>query len=957
MSAADHSDLRSSLVDDALAQSERHPPLEGDGLKAPDEECIATPPENDTEARQDQPQHPRDAGDDAGPPPIDDAAGPPPPHGEKAKAAQTPTEVRLALYHAGYKPLPLSGKNPDINGRGWQLRRLETNPADIKMWAKTWPEATNTGVLTKLTPALDLDIYDVDAAEAAEALVKDFFEDQRVPVRIGKPPKRAILFRTDAPFKKIRRIFTDPAGHEHAIEFLCDGQQLVVDGIHPDTNAPYRWHGGVPGLEVARDQLPSIDAVKAEELVDKIEKMLTDKFGLTLALKKRKFTNKATGKTYETADEGELIDCILKGASIHDSLLSLAGKYAYSGRFAGPNERDAIIEQLREFMQGSKAKTTDPVRWQKRFNEIPGIVDYVLGCREKRKGEEAEAAVKAAEDEAQAKEDEAQPFGPQHPPPPDEGPPLAAYEDEAGRGAASRPTIRVVAGMLDILATQAETALIAAGAEIFQRGSVLARPARTELPASDNRKTLAAVFSVLNRPRMVDELSKVAIFERAKDNCWVAADPPEKVADILLSRHGGWRLRHARGIINAPTLRSDGSLITQPGLDEATGYYLALASDFHLPPVSERPARSEAEAALKLLEGLLEEFPFLDDGGVSRSVALSALMTPIARSAMPVAPMHGVSAPGIGTGKSYLVNLAAVIATGYDCPVAFFGTSVEELEKKLNGLLLAGVPIISIDNVQRQLHNELLCQACERPLLSLRKLGKSDNFMTQNGACMYATGNNLLLAGDMIRRVLLSTMDAGVERPEQRKFKGDPVAAVHANRGLYIATVLTIIRAYLAAGRPKEQTPLGSYAEWCKFVREPLIWLGKADPAKSQETVREADPVLGALTDVMQGWEREIGLHVPNTALDVKTLAMSDSQPVSGETGAVRKERQRLREEFRDALIRVAGERGEIDTARLGTWLRSHRDRIVAKRVFVNIAPPRTVARWQLMPKEERRAG
>src|SRR6516162_889871 len=100
MSAADNLDLRSALDDDALAelgptvpQSERRPPLEGDGtpygVKPPGEECIATPPENDTEARQDQPQHPRDAGDDAGPPPENgtdaqrDHAAEPPPAGKK----------------------------------------------------------------------------------------------------------------------------------------------------------------------------------------------------------------------------------------------------------------------------------------------------------------------------------------------------------------------------------------------------------------------------------------------------------------------------------------------------------------------------------------------------------------------------------------------------------------------------------------------------------------------------------------------------------------------------------------------------------------------------------------------------------------------------------------------------------------------------------------------------------
>jgi putative DNA primase/helicase len=242
--------------------------------------------------------------------------------------------------------------------------------------------------------------------------------------------------------------------------------------------------------------------------------------------------------------------------------------------------------------------------------------------------------------------------------------------------------------------------------------------------------------------------------------------------------------------------------------------------------------------------------------------------------------------------KRYLVDLASVIATDRLCPVAYFGESVEELDKKLTGLLLGGVPLISIDNVRRQLDSDLLCQACERPLLELRRLGKSDTFTTPNGACMFSTGNNLLLSGEMIRRALLSTLDAGVERPEQRTFRGDPIAAVQANRGLYIAAVLTIIRAYLAAGRPAEQTPLGSYAAWCKLVREPLIWLGKADPVASQEVVRQTDPVLGTLLEVMQGWERVIGLFVPKTTLAVKTLVSNGLPRRSGERDDEWKRRQ-----------------------------------------------------------------
>src|SRR5262249_22275590 len=116
-------------------------------------------------------------------------------------SAMTPTEVRLELWRNGYNPLPLNGKNPNINGTDWQIKRQMTNAEEIKSWAEPgwYPYATNTGILTRRTPALDIDIRDKDAAEAAEALVVELFEfdDGRLMVRIGLSPKRAILFRAN----------------------------------------------------------------------------------------------------------------------------------------------------------------------------------------------------------------------------------------------------------------------------------------------------------------------------------------------------------------------------------------------------------------------------------------------------------------------------------------------------------------------------------------------------------------------------------------------------------------------------------------------------------------------------------------------------------------------------------------------------------------------------------------
>jgi hypothetical protein len=143
----------------------------------------------------------------------------------------------------------------------------------------TWPDACNTGILTRLTPSLDADILNQDAAVAIEALVRERFEERGyILVRIGLPPKRAILFRTLDPFDKIMVKFAETRSEVEKIEFLCDGQQLVAEGTHPKTGKPYSWFGGTP-WEIAHDDLSYISREEAQQLVDDVAEMLCRDFG------------------------------------------------------------------------------------------------------------------------------------------------------------------------------------------------------------------------------------------------------------------------------------------------------------------------------------------------------------------------------------------------------------------------------------------------------------------------------------------------------------------------------------------------------------------------------------------------------------------------------------------------------------------------------------------------------
>jgi AAA domain/Primase C terminal 2 (PriCT-2)/Bifunctional DNA primase/polymerase, N-terminal len=189
-----------------------------------------------------------------------------------AFAPTAATECRLRLKKAGFDPIPVEGKKPPL--QQWQTK-VGASDDEIILWQQTWTYAGNTGILTQRCPVIDIDIMNPDAASALEELAfAKLCNGDRAPVRIGKAPKRAILFRTNEPFDKLNLEFDQG----EKIEILGNGQQIVAFGVHPDTQQPYRWHGGEPG-EFTREDLPLLTRDQAIAYLDAAEKLLIEQFG------------------------------------------------------------------------------------------------------------------------------------------------------------------------------------------------------------------------------------------------------------------------------------------------------------------------------------------------------------------------------------------------------------------------------------------------------------------------------------------------------------------------------------------------------------------------------------------------------------------------------------------------------------------------------------------------------
>ena len=163
------------------------------------------------------------------------------------------------LITNGYAILPIGPgtKKPGRYQRGvwvdypeWN-RHAErgTTEVEVTTWA-SWPDC-GVGIVGGSVAAVDIDIKeDAELALRIEQLARERLGDTPA-LRIGRAPKRMLVYRTATPFRGIKR---------HPLEVLCLGQQFVAYANHPDTGAPYAW----PEEDLADIDITDLPEITAE---------------------------------------------------------------------------------------------------------------------------------------------------------------------------------------------------------------------------------------------------------------------------------------------------------------------------------------------------------------------------------------------------------------------------------------------------------------------------------------------------------------------------------------------------------------------------------------------------------------------------------------------------------------------------------------------------------------------
>jgi len=469
-------------------------------------------------------------------------------------------------------------------------------------------------------------------------------------------------------------------------------------------------------------------------------------------------------------------------------------------------------------------------------------------------------------------------------------------------------------GQLSTIVDRAEAALLA-DASIYQRGGALTRVLKLDAAIGDvkdvRREAGSTILAAIREPWLLEKMGKVLPWFAVNASGKKTKADPSAIYARTLANRGEWRFPVLRGVNTAPTLARDGRIIATPGFDRGSGLLLDFEPDA-FPLIPNDPTLSDAQAALVKLERPLRGFPFVD--GAARSVALSALLTALIRSSLRTSPLHGFDAPTAGTGKSLLAEIAGLLATGFRPPALSQGKSEEEDEKRLSTVLFAGDPVIHIDNCERAISGEFLCSMLTQEILQARILGQSERRILPSTALVLASGNNLTFAGDTSRRAVICRLDAQVERPDTRSFDFDCHAEVLADRPELVAAGLTILRAYVVAGRPQKLTPMGSFTDW-EWIRGALVWLGCADPADTRLSILDSDPRKDELVGVMDLWAKAFG----DAPVEVARIGKG-----TGEAEVALQEK----------LVEVACRQGKWNAKSIGWWLRRNKDRVLGGQSF-----------------------
>jgi putative DNA primase/helicase len=398
--------------------------------------------------------------------------------------------------------------------------------------------------------------------------------------------------------------------------------------------------------------------------------------------------------------------------------------------------------------------------------------------------------------------------------------------------------------------------------EIYQRGNVLVRLAVPKRAPARSKTTLSGAptsepIPTANLQARITQHANVVTVKKKDDTIKKEpAHPPAWLVNGVEAAGDYPGIRVLEGIVSTPVLLADGRVLQTPGYDADSGLLFVPHGEFMSIP--ESPSKDDALAALGSLLDLVCDFPF--EQPEHRSAWVAALLTALSRHAFSgPAPLFLADANIRWSGKGKCLNVISTIVSFRNFATDPYTSDDREFAKTVTALALAGENYVPLDNVVGNLGSSVLDMVLTSTEWQGRILGESRQPRLPLNMIWFATANNAIIVGDTPRRICRIRLRSSDEVPEERtgfKYK-NLIGHVRAYRCDLLAGALTILKAYIVAGKPTQSIiQWGSFESWSELICGCTVWLGLADPGLARkEASNKSDSDAVALRSLVAGWQ------------------------------------------------------------------------------------------------------
>ena len=298
------------------------------------------------------------------------------------------------------------------------------------------------------------------------------------------------------------------------------------------------------------------------------------------------------------------------------------------------------------------------------------------------------------------------------------------------------------------------------------------------------------------------------------------------VSDFISTYQDHWnKLKPFRMFAEFPTIREDGSLLSEPGYDAESGLYLInVPKDICIPT---KIGVKQIKTAMETLWKPFQHYRF-EDELQSKSAFYSAIFTICLRHLFPNVPMFSFTAAKAAAGKTKACQAISRIWFNKNPATLRYTKDEDEMSKVLASCAMAGDRNITFDNVPEnmQVRDPVLAGLLTSPEFDFRILGTNERVKMSPVATFFMTGIKLEFSEEIQRR----TMQIKIEPHKIPDNAPTPEAYASKNRSTLISAALTVVRGFHLAKRPKAyQDTLASFEEW-GFIRDMLAYADETIP-------------------------------------------------------------------------------------------------------------------------------